>query len=227
MNILKNIFYLSLSGFIFGLVPMNFAEEKTLVKEEYQAKDFSYLLGKLKGLDSSLLEMHFTLYKGYVKNTNQLIASLREMENSNQDRSLGYGALKRRMGWEYDGMYLHELYFSNLSPNSKISKKSLIYKKIVEDFGSYEKWENDFVASGLIRGIGWVILYLDPIKKRLYNCWINEHDLGHLAGGEPLLVMDVWEHAYITEFGLDRGRYIQAFLQNIDWDCVEKRFENR
>ncbi|MCH9631439.1 MAG: hypothetical protein S4CHLAM37_14620 [Chlamydiia bacterium] len=191
----------------------------------FKAKNYSHLLGKLKGLSDSLLEMHFTLYKGYVKNTNNLIKALEDMKQNDQERTLAFGALKRRFGWEYDGMRLHELYFGNLSKGVSLSPKSELYKQIVEDFGSYEKWRRDFLSTGLIRGIGWVILYRDPIKGHLFNVWINEHDLGHLAGGTPLLVMDVWEHAYITEYGLDRGRYIDVFMYNIDWEVVESRYK--
>ncbi len=228
MQLLKKLLlYAVISSFFFIFEGVNSREisSNNSSNFEYKAKDFSYLLGKLKGIDSSLLEMHFKLYEGYVKNTNTLLANLQEMRESNQERTLGFGALKRRFGWEYDGMYLHELYFENLSPHSKISPRSPIYKKIVQDFGSFESWEKDFVSTGMIRGIGWVILYQDPVEKKLYNCWINEHDLGHLAGGKPLLVMDVWEHAYITEYGLNRGGYIQAFLRNVNWDEVEMRLE--
>ncbi|MCP5504651.1 MAG: superoxide dismutase [Chlamydiales bacterium] len=190
----------------------------------YQAKDYSYLLGKLEGINPSLLKMHFTLYQGYVKNSNALEDTLAEMRNKGDDRTIAYGALKRRFGWEYDGMVLHELYFENLGKQKELSSKSVLYQKIVQDFGSFENWRKDFLATGMIRGIGWVILYQDPTNGILHNVWIDEHNINHLSGGKPLLVMDVWEHAYITEYGLDRGGYIDAFYQNINWDIVQKRF---
>lgn len=193
---------------------------------DFQTRDFSYLLGKLKGFSNALLEMHFTLYKGYVKSVNTLIQALEEMKQGDQDRSLAFGALKRRFGWEYDGMRLHELYFENLGKTEDLPVKSDLYMKIEKDFGSYENWKKDFLSTGLMRGIGWVILYVDPIKGRLFNTWINEHDLGHLAGGTPLLVMDVWEHAYITEYGLDRARYIDMFMYNLNWEVVGERYKS-
>jgi Fe-Mn family superoxide dismutase len=91
-------------------------------------------------------------------------------------------------------------------------------------FGSFEKWRREFIATGMMRGIGWAILAYDPEQKRLFNCWIQEHDLGQLAGTTPLLVMDVFEHAYITAYGLDRAQYIDAFFANIDWSVVASRF---
>jgi Fe-Mn family superoxide dismutase len=96
-------------------------------------------------------------------------------------------------------------------------------KKIVENFGSYDKWAADFKATGAMRGIGWAVLFEDPQTGRLFNVWINEHDVGHLAGGQPLLIMDVFEHAYLPDYGLKRGEYIQAFFDNIDWKAVEGR----
>ena len=187
----------------------------------YQVKNFSYLLGKLDGINDSVLEMHFTLYQGYVKNTNALAQSLREID----DKTIAYGALKRRFGWEFDGMVLHELYFENLGGKQALSSKSTLHHKIVENFGSFEKWRQNFFATGMIRGIGWVILYQDPVDGQLHNIWVDEHNINHLAGGKPLLIMDVWEHAYLTEYGLNRRGYIEAFYKNIDWGVVERRFQ--
>ncbi len=194
--------------------------------QEYRAKNFDELYG-MKGFSSDLLKQHFTLYQGYVKNTNILDQKLAELTKSGKERSPEYAGLKRMYGWEFDGMRLHELYFENLGGKTPISKGSDLYKAIEQEFGSYENWKKDFEATGLIKGIGWAVLYEDRRTGKLTNTWINEHNLGHLAGSKPLLVMDVWEHAYITEYGLDRAQYIDAFFNNIDWDMVGKRFENR
>ena len=192
---------------------------------EYQPKEYSYLYG-MPGFTDSLLKMHFQLYQGYVKNTNLLMSRLKDLELQDRDQSYDYGALKRRMGWEWNGMRLHELYFENLGGKDPLDKSNILYQRIVKDFGSYDQWKKNFISTGLIRGIGWVILYLDPQTGRLFNTWINEHDLGHLSGGDPLLVMDVFEHAYITQYGLDRGKYIGAFFDNIEWGKVGKRYND-
>lgn len=189
----------------------------------YLVKDYSFLLGNLEGISDPLLKMHFTLYQGYVKNTNALEAILAEMRNKGEGKTIAYGALKRRFGWEYDGMVLHELYFENLGKKKELSSKSFLYQKIVRDFGTFENWRKDFLATGMIRGIGWVILYQDQTNGILHNVWVDEHNINHLAGGKPLLVMDVWEHAYITEYGLNRGGYLESFYNNINWDIIEKR----
>lgn len=195
-------------------------------QDAYQAKDYSYLLGKVEGLSDKLLSMHFTLYKGYVKSANLLASSIKEMRRQGEDLTIAYGALIRRFAWEYDGMYLHELYFDNLRGSAFLEKNSPLYQKIEQDFGAFETWKQNFLATGLIRGIGWVILYLDPVESLLKNIWIDEHNINHIPGGTPILVMDVWEHAYMIEYGLDRKKYIEVFFKNIDWNLVEKRYKN-
>jgi len=192
---------------------------------EYQAKDFSHLLG-MPGFSDDLLKMHFTLYGGYVKNTNLLIQLIRDYAVEKKTIDYPYQALKRRFGWEFDGMRLHELYFGNLGGKKPLAPSTSLYQLIVRDFGSYDNWKADFIATGLMRGIGWAILYFDPKADRLFNTWINEHDLGHLAGGDLILVMDVWEHAYMPKYGLDRAKYIEVFFDNINWDEVTTRSHN-
>lgn len=184
----------------------------------YGAKDFSRLKG-MAGFSDQALELHFTLYQGYVKNTNALLENLSKIAPNTP----AYAEMKRRLGWEFDGMRLHELYFGNLGGNGQIAPDSKIAKLLTEQFGSVESWASDFKATGAMRGIGWVVLYEDPVTGRLLNAWINEHDVGHLAGGRPLLIMDVFEHAFIPDYGLKKGDYIEAFFKNIDWKAVESR----
>jgi len=188
----------------------------------YAAKDYSNLIG-MEGFSEPLLKNHFTLYQGYVTNTNKLLDVLAKMLSEGQTANPEYAELKRRLGWEFDGMRLHEYYFENLGGQGGFEQSSALAKKLAEDFGSYEAWEKDFRATGAMRGIGWVILYQDSASGRLLNFWINEHDAGHPAGCKPLLVMDVFEHAYMTDYGIKRPDYIEAFFKNINWQAVEKR----
>ncbi len=185
----------------------------------YEVKDFSHLIG-MPGFSEQLLKMHFKLYEGYVKNTNDLLAKLKTTDVNSYE----YGALKRRVGWEFDGMRLHELYFSNLGGKVSLDSKSALYRALVKQFGSFENWQKDFIATGMIRGIGWALLYLDEEENRLINVWINEHDTGHLVKGGPILIMDVFEHAYMPEYGLDKMQYIKAFFANVDWKTVSERY---
>lgn len=173
----------------------------------------------MNGFTPEMLRLHFKLYSGYVKNTNDLLHALKGMD----DTTMAYHALKRRLGFEWDGMRLHELYFENLGGDGKIDKEGGLYKALLSEWGSYDKWMQNFKAMGMMRGVGWVILYEDPISHKLCNVWIEDHEIGHLSGATPLLVMDVWEHAYLTEYGLNRTGYIKAFFENIDWSAVDTR----
>src|SRR3989338_9818671 len=122
-------------------------------------------------------------------------------------------------------MRLHELYFGNLAKGGKtFDNKGKLCKKLIESFGSYETWETDFLAEGAMRGIGWVVLYYDIPAGKLFNVWVNEHDVGHLSGAVPILVMDVFEHAFMLDYGLKRADYLIAFMQAVDWNEAEKRF---
>ena len=134
-----------------------------------------------------------------------------------------FAELKRRQGWEFNGMRLHELYFDNLGGKAPLDPGGKLAKKLSESFGSYELWEKEFKATGAMRGIGWAALYQDTQNGRLINFWINEHDVANPAGCTPLLIMDVFEHAYMLDYGLKRADYIEAFFKNIDWKAVEAR----
>ncbi len=190
----------------------------------YTPKNYDRLLGT-PGLSDQLLKNHFTLYQGYVTNFNKLNDILVGLEKEGKFATPEYAELNRRFGWEFNGMRLHELYFENLAPKSgsAASGQGVLAKKINAEFGSVEAFEKDFRAMGAMRGIGWVILYHDKQADRLFNVWINEHDVGHFAGCVPLLVMDVFEHAFMLDYGLKRADYIEAFFKAIDWSVVEKR----
>ena len=204
----------------------------------YETNIFERLLG-LAGFSETLLKNHFTLYGGYVANTNKLADALAAMLKDGKTGAPEYAELKRRFGWEFCGMRLHELYFGNLKNGGTLSvpitalsvdgdaldESSELAKKIAANFGSVADWEKDFRAAGALRGIGWVILYYDKDADRLFNVWINEHDAGHLAGCAPLLVMDVFEHAFITQYGLKRADYIEAFMKAVDWEAVAGRLQ--
>jgi Fe-Mn family superoxide dismutase len=198
----------------------------SLFSDTYKAKNYFHLLKPgMSGFTESMLVMHFKLYEGYVAQTNKLIEELAALETSGKTGSLEYQGLKRMFGFEYDGMRLHEAYFENLGGKLPLNTLSSLYKQIVADFGSYEIWQADFIATGMLRGSGWVALYFDLMANKLLNVWIGDHQVNHLVGDSLILVMDVWEHAYITEYGLARKDYIDAFLKNVNWNIASNRFE--
>jgi Fe-Mn family superoxide dismutase len=190
----------------------------------YVAKDYSHLIG-MEGFSQTLLNNHFTLYQGYVTNTNKVLDTLAAMLKEGKVGSPEYAELKRRLGFEFDGMRLHEYYFENLGGKGALDKSGRLGKRLAQDFGSYGDWEKDFRGTAAMRGIGWAILYLDNLAGRLINVWINEHETGHLAGGTPILVLDVFEHAFMIDYGLKRADYIEAFFKNVNWAAVESRLK--
>ena len=190
----------------------------------YTAKDYEKLIG-MEGFSETLLKNHFTLYQGYVTNTNKVLETLDQMLKNDKATTPEFAELKRRLGWEFNGMRLHEYYFENLGSKAPLDSNGKLGKKLAEGFGSYENWEKDFKATGSMRGIGWVVLYQDITDGTLINFWVNEHDVAHPAGCTPLLIMDVFEHAFMLDYGLKRPDYIAAFLKNIDWSVVESRLK--
>ena len=187
---------------------------------KFKPKEYSHLVG-LKGFSKQLLTNHFTLYEGYVENTNKLHEVLLSVDKESAE----FAELKRRFGWEFNGMRLHEYYFDNLGEHAPL-KKSPLQEAIERDFGSLVQWENDFRATGACRGIGWAVLCRDHWTGSLFNIWIDEHDVGNLAGCSPLLVLDVFEHAYMLDYGLERKDYIAAFMESIRWEIAVERFDN-
>lgn len=195
----------------------------------YEAKTYDF--HGLQGISDRTLETHFALYEGYVKEANNLTTRIRNLladGRIDQEEQPGYSELKRRYGFEYNGMVLHEYYFGNLmmhgSPDPPA--ESPFRQAAVESFGTYEIWKVDFIGVGKMRGVGWAVCYLNPYNGRLTNHWITLHESGNIAGFIPLLVMDVWEHAFILDYKpSERGSYIESFFENVCWKTVERRMQ--
>lgn len=206
---------------------MTLHKEDRMASKPYKAKTFN--LSGLRGISDKTLEMHFKLYEGYVKATNELkekISDILADGKVDQEEMPAYSELNRRLGFEYNGMVLHEYYFENMKRQGggDPDKRSSFYKAAEASYGSYETWKIDFAAMGKMRGVGWAICYLDPAHNEVSNHWITLHETGNIAGFAPILVMDVWEHAYLLDYKpADRPKYIEAFFENIDWDAVGKR----
>jgi Fe-Mn family superoxide dismutase len=188
-------------------------------------------LAGLRGISDQTLEMHFKLYEGYVKETNRLqenIAGILQDGRVDEQEMPAYSELKRRLGFEYNGMVLHEYYFANLDKDGggDAPRNSPFAQAVKADFGEYEIWKTDFVGVGKMRGVGWAICYQDPTTGRLSNHWITLHEGGNVAGYSPILVMDVWEHAFILDYKpSERAKYIEAFFANVNWRAVETRLQ--
>lgn len=193
----------------------------------YKAKSFD--LHGLNGISDRTMETHFKLYEGYVKETNRLTDRIREVLKDgkvDQEEMPAYSELKRRLGFEYNGMVLHEYYFENMMQGdaNHPGRSSPFIEAVDDAFGSYDVWKTDFSSVGKMRGVGWAMCFLNPSNGELSNHWVTLHEIGNIAGFVPVLVMDVWEHAFILDHKpSERAAYIEAFFSNINWRTVEQR----
>lgn len=190
----------------------------------YTAKKWD--LSGLQGISDATLEMHFGLYEGYVKNTNTLIQLLDEARNAGSAAGSDpkFAELVRRLGWEFNGMRLHEYYFDNLRAGGNEPGSGSLYDVLGESFGDFESWKKDFFAIGGMRGVGWAIAFYDPATGQIVNQWVEQHQNGNVAGTIPIVVMDCWEHAFIRDYKpSERGKYVEAFYANLNWQACESR----
>lgn len=193
----------------------------------YKEQLFDQLKG-LDGISDDQIAEHLKLYAGYVKQVNTLNEQI-AASGKPSGKDPEFAELTRRLGFEYNGMILHEYYFSNLRKAAEPTPPSGsgLVQALNESFGSVEEWKTGFQAIGDMRGIGWVILFQDPATDRLSNHWITLHQDGVPAGFKPLLVMDVWEHAFMRDYKVtDKAKYVEAFFRNIDWSCIERRLRD-
>ncbi|MEO8649394.1 MAG: Fe-Mn family superoxide dismutase [Acidobacteriota bacterium] len=200
------------------------------VNTVYKARTFD--LSGLTGISDETLAMHFKLYEGYVANTNTLNEKIAELISGGEldtTKTAAYSEMKRRYGFEYNGMVLHEYYFGNMmrQGTGDPGKDSAFVRAAEEGFGSYDVWKADFNATGKMRGVGWAATYQDPNTGAISNHWIDLHETGNVAGFTPILIMDVWEHAFIKDYApAERPKYIEAFFANINWDEVNSRLSS-
>ncbi len=199
-----------------------------MADKKYTPKTFPQLKG-LKGISDGLLETHLKLYEGYVNRTNKLTETLLGLAKEKQaaGSNPAYAEMSRRMGFEYNGMVLHEYYFGNLKPGSSDTGPGAKLKAALEaSFTSYDIWLADFKAIATMPGVGWAITYQNPENGWLSNHWVTLHEEGNPAGFKPVLVMDAWEHAFVPDYkATERAKYVDAYFTNIDWAAAESRLK--
>ena len=184
-------------------------------------KDFDLI--NIKGLSKKQLQEHYQLYKGYVKSANKIEEKLKDKVNY-LDPSGTYSKIRcLQLGQSYadNGVILHELYFSNLG-GTKREPYGKALELIERDFGSFEDFTYMFKNIGLSMR-GWVVLSLSQFDRGLSIVGQDAHDVGGIYYDKPILVMDVYEHAYMIDYGIDKSRYIDVFFENVDWEVVNER----
>jgi Fe-Mn family superoxide dismutase len=186
-------------------------------------KNFDYLVGQIEGISERQLRAHFGLYQGYVKKSNALEEKLKDADPKSANSSYSeYSELQRRRAVPYNGAYLHELYFENLT--GKKSEPSPELKSAIETaFGRVETWIED-IRGGMLSGHGWTLLVKSRRDGTLRNNVVEEHHSGLFIEQDILLALDGWEHAYMIDYGTSKSEYIEVLINNIDWEVVNRRY---
>lgn len=191
-----------------------------------EAKDYSYLLGNLEGFGDELLKQHFELYNGYVKSVNEINTKIAQLTQKKGNPSYSeYRSLLSFKAFPQNGVILHEFYFSNLSSKKTQPSEKLLHF-INQEFNSFDKYINDLKEAAKCTRSGWVILSYDERQIKIQHSVIDLHDEHVPLLNIPLLVLDVWEHSYTLDYGINKAAYLDAFINNIDWEQVSKRLEN-
>jgi len=192
---------------------------------KYTEKKFD--IPALEGISAKTIEEHLKLYAGYVKHTNLILEKISELQSdASPEAAYTVSELRRRLGFEFDGMRNHEYYFEQFEGGFKKTEGTALENKIISQWGSTEKWIAEFKQLAMTRGIGWAILYKDTLTGNLVNTWINEQHDGHLTGLTPILMLDMWEHSYMLDVPpSEKKKYIDAFFSNVNWEIVAKRYE--
>ncbi|MEX2028986.1 MAG: Fe-Mn family superoxide dismutase [Candidatus Paceibacterota bacterium] len=195
--------------------------------KKFEEKKFN--IGTLKGISAKNIEEHLKLYAGYVKHANLILEKIPEYKGYEKEDAFApyvVGEIRRRFGFEYNGMRNHEVYFESLSGGSKqLPENSELKKAIEEEWGSFDKWLEDFKSIAATRGIGWAMLYLDKNDKRLISTWVDEQHMGQLQDCALILGLDMWEHAFVYDYPTsEKKKYIDAFFDNLNWEVVEQNF---
>lgn len=190
----------------------------------YTARTFN--LPTLDGLSPDQIAVHLALYEGYVKHTNLIMEKIAQYkEQDAEGNAYAIAELRRRLGFEFDGMRMHEYYFEQFEGEKGGDPESALAKAVAVKYGSGENFISHIKEVAGTRGIGWVVVYADPRGNTIHTAFVNDHELGQLAGLPILLAVDLWEHAYMVDYKpKEKMTYVEAFLKNLNWTVVEERF---
>ncbi|MHB0865866.1 MAG: superoxide dismutase [Minisyncoccota bacterium] len=191
----------------------------------YPTKTFN--LPVLEGLSEKQIKVHLGLYEGYVKHANLIMEKIQALKEADAEGNAYLIAeLRRRFAFEFDGMRMHEYYFTQFEgAATAMSQNSSLASAAAEKYGDQGLVAHIKEVAGS-RGIGWVVVYSDPVANTLHTTFVNDHELGQLAGLPVILALDLWEHAFMVDYvPAEKKNYVDAFFANLNWSVVEKRFE--
>ncbi len=193
---------------------------------KYEAKQFN--LPNLEGLSEKQIEVHLGLYNGYVAHTNLLQEVLEDLKKDPEKNAYAIESVRRRIGFEFNGMRMHELYFEQLENGATDEARGGAFDEIVSNkYGDFDAFLSEFKKTAMTRGIGWTVLAIDRRVQGVpeaFVLWVADHELGQLGDLDVLLALDMWEHAYMVDYTpAEKAQYIEAFFKNLNWNVVEKR----
>jgi Fe-Mn family superoxide dismutase len=190
----------------------------------FTAKQFN--LPTIEGISTKTIEEHIKLYQGYVKHANLIQEKIAEYKTDTEKNAYVLGELSRRFAFEFDGMRNHEYYFEQLEGGPKKIMDTALNAQIEKDFGSLDTWLSDFKTLCMTRGIGWAVLWYDPITDKLLNAWVDEQHLGHLNGLKFIYGIDMWEHSYLMDYTPgEKKKYVESYLNATNQEISAKRFD--
>jgi Fe-Mn family superoxide dismutase len=183
-------------------------------------------LPELHGISREQVDVHLKLYEGYVTALNGLRKIEADLSADPVKNALALDGAHRRCAFEFNGARMHELYFSQWEHKAHaLEPDSALGTALRHQYGSIAAWEDEFRTVAKARGVGWTVLHYDRVQDLFLNVWVDEHHIG-LHGGVPIvLVMDMWEHAYMVDYvPAEKTEYVDAFFRNLNWSVMEARF---
>jgi Fe-Mn family superoxide dismutase len=188
----------------------------------YTPKTFTF--GTLDGLSQKQIDVHIKLYEGYVKFLNTLETVQADLMKDSEKNAYALSEVTRRIGFEFNGMRMHEHYFSQWE-GAAAPIDGKLADALSAQYGSMDAWLAQFKGVAMMRGIGWAILSYDEMNKKFTNHWVADHELGQLNGLSTILALDMWEHAYMVDYTpAEKAKYVDAFFKNLNGGIVAKRY---
>lgn len=192
----------------------------------YTPKTFN--LPTLHGISEKQIRVHLALYEGYVKHVNLIISTISAYgQTADEGGKYSIAELRRRLAFEFNGMRMHELYFSQFEGGVQaLGQNSGLAVTAAAKYGGTENLANHVRDVAGTRGIGWVVVYKDAVANTIHTTFVADHEVGQLAGLPVILALDLWEHAYMVDYlPAEKKNYIEAFFANLNWSVIEERFD--
>jgi Fe-Mn family superoxide dismutase len=214
----------SIRGNIQKVIPHQ-VENSDLISESYvhEPKQFKQVT---EFISQKAKNAHVELYKGYIESLNKISSELDTADRSGvNSRHSQFKSLKIDETYNLNAVWLHELYFSNcFDPNSEIAMDSMSFIRLQRDFGTFDDWQRDFMACALAAGNGWAVTGYHTFLRRYVNTVVNDHSSNVMLGLYPVVVVDMWEHAYTRDYAVDKKSYLVSQLRELNWTVIEDRF---